>query len=269
VKDTPFERRTHESTGKHQGNLKRSLRDIQNNHEREERDKEKAKAEIDRLNKVVGNNAPEVAIGTGSAKGAAPVTTASVRRAAAGPLNAADQKRQWAQLADMGIEVPDSYRAEMAMASDWKAVPQPNQPRPDDAPADAMSIGVRKRKLDPDEQAQLEADGLPTVRKVWGRDVRHFPGETGDDGLEDLLAGKTFVKKQKPDVDVKQEPAAANEASVPSDTAVDSQTLDVTANPVEASSESIPLVKSETAAADDQPTATPIFKKRKGKQAPK
>src|SRR5256885_11873454 len=56
VKDTKFERAQHEATGKHQGNLRRFLKSIQDGHERGEREKQRARAEVERLNKVVAGS---------------------------------------------------------------------------------------------------------------------------------------------------------------------------------------------------------------------
>ncbi|RMZ78709.1 hypothetical protein DV737_g3753, partial [Chaetothyriales sp. CBS 132003] len=146
VRDTPFERRQHESTAKHQNSLKRFLRDIQNSHERGERDKEKAKAE------------------KGGQKG--------------GQQSADDQKRQWQQLADMGIKVPDHVRTEMAMVGDWKALPQHSL---DAAAEDALSV----------ETLQSSAK-----RKVWGKSIKNLP-DSDEDGLDALLATTSLPLKSE------------------------------------------------------------------------
>ncbi len=50
VRDTKLERTNHDATPKHQGNLKRFLKDLHRGHEKDEKDKERAKAEVARLN---------------------------------------------------------------------------------------------------------------------------------------------------------------------------------------------------------------------------
>jgi hypothetical protein len=204
VRDTPFEKRQHEATGKHQGNLKRSLRDIQNNHERGEREKERAKSEVDRLNKMVGSS-------TSTTTKAQPVDRPSAafsqrRTANNGSLSAADQKRQWSQLAEMGIAVPDELRSDMAMAGDWQTVAQK---RSDDTTTalESTIIGVRKRKLDEDEQEDVDAGLAKPERKIWGKSVRTYPGqhEQARD-LDDLLAGTKQFKKDVPETKAKREP---------------------------------------------------------------
>ncbi|KAK4943868.1 hypothetical protein LTR10_016584 [Elasticomyces elasticus] len=193
VKDTPFERKQHESTGKHQGNLKRFLRDIQNSHERGERDKERAKSEVERLSKVAGSDH-----GTQRQSGADPSTNpanaTTVRKSTAAPMTVADQKRQWAQLADMGIAVPEQFRGEMAMAGDWNVVSRQviNEPPPEPS----LSVGVKKRKFEGQEEE--EEAGEVVARRGWGASTKRYPGQDTTD-LDDLLAGAIPLKKEKPD----------------------------------------------------------------------
>ena len=212
MRDTAFEKRQHEATAKHQNNLKRFLRDIQNNHERGEREKERAKAEVERLNKVVGSGPTTSAAITTSVT---PKPVATARKAPAARLTSEDQKRQWTQLAQLGIEVPDDYRAEMAMAGAWKAVPQTRNQEIDPA-ADTLSIGVRKRKLDEEEQEDLEAGNEPTARRVWGKSTRTYPGDETEN-LDDLLSGSITLKKDKQEQHMKHEsePVEARASATP------------------------------------------------------
>jgi len=113
VKDTPFERKQHENTGKHQGNLKRFLQGIQRDHAKNEREKDKAKAEVERLNRIAGVSSSSTAP-LGATQSSRPSTSSSA------PLSAADQKRQWAQLAEMGIAIPQSARIDTVMPGDWQ-----------------------------------------------------------------------------------------------------------------------------------------------------
>jgi hypothetical protein len=53
VKDTKFERQQHEATGRHQGNIQRSLRGLHREQETEQRNKARAQAEVARLNGLV------------------------------------------------------------------------------------------------------------------------------------------------------------------------------------------------------------------------
>ncbi|MBE7181524.1 MAG: hypothetical protein INR71_10015, partial [Terriglobus roseus] len=54
VRDTKFERQQHDATGRHQSNIQRSLRTLHRDAERGERDKQRARDEVARLNGVVG-----------------------------------------------------------------------------------------------------------------------------------------------------------------------------------------------------------------------
>lgn len=192
MKDTAFERKQHESTAKHQNNLKRFLRDIQNGHERSERDKQRAKAEVDRLKTTFGSSSSKPADILNS--GAQPVPLPS-KRTAAVPQSAADLKRQWAQLADMGIKVPEQVRSEMAMAGDWAVVS--NQPNIEEKRERPLSVGVKKRKFEGQEgEDEAEEEGI-IARRRWGTTTRRFPGRDSAD-LDDLFSGSiSVVKKEK------------------------------------------------------------------------
>lgn len=181
VKDTPFERKQHENTGKHQGNLKRFLRGIQNDHEKGERDKERAKAEVDRLNKVVG--------GSSTSAGSSTSKPTVIRKSTTSAPTVADQKRQWAQLAEMGIEVPDNFRAEMAIPGQWQSISKPIETEP--KPEDTLSVGVRKRKV---EDEDGEESGGTVQRRGWGTSTRRYPGN--DDPDLDALLSETVTKKE-------------------------------------------------------------------------
>jgi hypothetical protein len=278
VRDTAFEKRQHEATAKHQNNLKRFLRDIQNNHEREERDKERAKAEVDRLNKVVGGGAATTsAVG---ATGALPKPATTVRKTPTARLTSEDQKRQWSQLAQMGIEVPNDFRAEMAMAGEWKSVPQSKE-REIDPAADSLSVGVRKRKLDEQEQEDLEAGTVQSARKVWGKATRTYPGDETHN-IDDLLSGGITLKKDKQEEHVKHEsePTVARSSDAPEESTGTSPATRVNAvvfAKQDSSDDSTMRLKSESSAGEagesslshiPEETPIPVFKKRKAKALP-
>jgi hypothetical protein len=283
VRDTPFERRQHESTAKHQNSLKRFLRDIQNNHERSERDKERAKAEVDRLNKLTGSGTDSSQSPTVSSTSSAP----SVRKSATGPLTADDQKRQWSQLAEMGIQVPDSFRAEMAMAGSWQSLPKPAHDQP--VEEESLSKGIRKRKLDEEEEeAEDQVSFKSRSRKTWGKTTKQYPGQSSSD-LDALLSTTILVKKErvdatdqgKPDV-CRQRPQKLSPKLVEPDLNDDTVNQKGDAECVEtvgevladtassATTPSEPVVKTESTDAPDETTITapasmPVFRKRRAK----
>jgi hypothetical protein len=285
VRDTPFERKQHESTAKHQNNLKRFLRDIQNNHERTERDKERAKAEVDRLNKITGSGT-----GTASPQPATVSSTSSgpsVRKSASGPLTADDQKRQWSQLAEMGIQVPDSFRAEMAMAGSWQSLPKPTQDQP--VEEESLSKGIRKRKLDEEEEeAEEQVSFKSRSRTTWGKTTKQYPGQSTSD-LDALLSATLPVKKDKLDATDQEKPDLArqlpqrlsprlDESDINDDTVNHTGDTERVENVGEgladtarsATPASEPVVKTESTDAPDEtpittPASMPVFRKRRAK----
>lgn len=127
---------------------------------------------------------------------AATVTSTAAPRQA----TAEDRKKQIAQLAEMGVAVPEEYRREMALAGDWETISErritPAEPGKDD-PEAKLNIGVRKRKLE-NEEDEEEAQMVAQARhRGWGNTTRDYPGAAGgdDDDLDALLMNTTTVKK--------------------------------------------------------------------------
>ncbi|KAI4219784.1 MAG: hypothetical protein L6R36_008079 [Xanthoria steineri] len=194
VRDTKLEKTNHEATAKHQGNIKRFLRDLHRGHEREERSKDMAKNEVERLNGVISGT-------PSAAKGGPPGNrpTASSQGPGAREATPAERKAQLARLAEMGIAVPEDFRREMAMAGDWQTISQrPIQDRvkkeeglddfKDFKPDPTLNVGVRKRKFEGQEEE--EDAGATVVRKGWGSTTRRYPGSDGgaQDDLDTLLS---------------------------------------------------------------------------------
>ncbi|KAL8863130.1 MAG: hypothetical protein Q9178_000504 [Gyalolechia marmorata] len=202
VRDTKLEKSNHEATAKHQGNIKRFLRDLHRGHEREEREKDRAKNEVERLNGVV--------LGTSSAtQGGPPWSKQTASSLSLHPREAtpAERKAQLARLAEMGIAVPEDFRREMAMAGDWQTIaerPMVDRVKKEEGledfkhfqPDPTLNIGVRKRKFEGQEEE--EDVGATVVRKGWGSTVRHYPGTDGDgqDELDSLLNDAAALKRQ-------------------------------------------------------------------------
>jgi hypothetical protein len=218
VRDTPFERKQHESTAKHQTNLKRFLRDIQNNHERDEREKQKAKAEVERLNKLTGG---------GTAQPVAASSTPTIRKSTTGALTAVDQKRQWSQLAEMGIQVPDQFRGEMAMASNWQVAPKPKSE--ETSGDESLSKGVRKRKLEGDEGEEEEQQIEQPSRKAWGKTTKSYPGQDASN-LDALLSSHLPLKKERTVIKDEEEKLPEDERSTSTHDSVKEEPLDTDDN---------------------------------------
>ncbi|KAI4201986.1 MAG: hypothetical protein LQ350_002891 [Teloschistes chrysophthalmus] len=203
VRDTKLEKTNHEASPKHQGNIKRFLRDLHRGHEREERDMDRAKSEVERLNGVVAGTP------TAGTLGGAPWTkqqTAIPSAPSTAKAPPAERKAQMAKLAEMGVAVPEDFRREMAMAGDWQTLAE----RPvwsesvkkeeglledfkDFKPDPTLNIGVRKRKHggegeEEEEEEEEATTGSVARRKGWGSVVRRYPGSAADDKDDDLDA---------------------------------------------------------------------------------
>ena len=196
VKDTKFEKTNHEATPKHQGKLKRFIRDLHKEHEREERDKQRAKSEVDRLNGVVP--------GSGSkAEGNPWERNPAIPAPSAVKATPADRKKQLAQLAGLGVAVPEDFRKEMAMAGDWQTMSErviydrvKKEEEDGDIKPGALSVGIRKRKFEGQEEE--EEAGEAVVRRGWGAQTRAYPGTSGDgdDDLDALLNTTKTTKRE-------------------------------------------------------------------------
>lgn len=93
-----------------------------------------------------------------------------------------------AQLAEMGIAIPEEYRRELALAGEWETIAPSASSTPVDPPDANLNVGVRKRKFE-DQEEEEEAGGI-VAKKGWGSATRHYPGTTSqDDDLDALLNG--------------------------------------------------------------------------------
>ncbi|KAJ9627857.1 hypothetical protein H2203_003075 [Taxawa tesnikishii (nom. ined.)] len=210
VRDTALERKQHDATPKHQNNIQKSLREIHKNRDREEREKQRAKDEVARLNSLVGGkpaaSSPGPSVAPAPIKKAPPHFT-KTPQAQATPE---ERKRQMSQLAAMGIAIPQEYRRDMAIASEWSTVSETpvyreqeiKEEEDDDGDRTKLavtSIGVRKRKAEDDED---EEEAAPKERKAWGSRFKSYPGASGggEEDLDALLSGATAkemeVKKE-------------------------------------------------------------------------
>ena len=193
MRDTKLEKTNHEATPKHQGNLKRFLRDLHKGHERDERDKQRAKDEVDRLNGVVSVSSSKSGGALWERRSAIPSASAGVNQQA----TPADRKRQLAQLAEMGVAVPEDFRREMAMAGDWQILSEKlvyendsvkKEEHNEDVKPGGLNLGVRKRRFEGQEE---EEAGEIAVKKGWGSTIRTYPGAKEDDDDLDTLLGAT------------------------------------------------------------------------------
>lgn len=228
VRDTGLERANHESTGKHQGAIKRSLRDLHRNADQKERNKERAKREVDRLNGVVSGSS---AGASGASKSA---TKPSGGAYGAPPQQASqtDRQKQLEQLAELGVSIPTELRGNMAMVGEWtvtstRVIEEAGQDADGKDPSltEGRATGVkREREQTEEEKEQEEAiQALFKKPRKWGIDSKTMPAEE-DAELDALLSGPLVKAKKEegasPDANVKVEdsqeekPAEATLATV-------------------------------------------------------
>ena len=212
VRDTPIERKNHESTGRHQGNIQRSLRELHKNKAREDRDKQRAKDEVARLNSLVsGEKKPAGTGADGASKsGPPPAGPAPVQRTAA-----QQRKAHAEQLAAMGVKLPEELQREVSGLGGWQTVSEKvvepsadtgslagilKREEEEESKKGVLSKGVHKRKAEDEEGEGGEEVGRK--RKVWGSSLKSYPGQEGDgeeDGedLDALLSGVGGKKEAK------------------------------------------------------------------------
>ncbi|KAK6443307.1 hypothetical protein LTR95_000133 [Oleoguttula sp. CCFEE 5521] len=276
VRDSPIERKNHESTGKHQGNIQRSLRELHKKHEREARDQQRAKDEVARLNGLVGGGKKDAnAQAQGRRSGAAEAHVVK--------LSPAEQRKVHAQqLLEMGVALPEALKREITGVSGWETVSETvvrdeaggvrtladikreeeerEASRMGATPAEGLSVGVRKRKAEDEGEVARDEEAAPRTKKIWGSTLKTFPGKVTQGNDEDLDALLGVVSKKVP-VSASATSVPATEAGQISPTA--EQNEPAQAYSVVAESLDEPEVKPETS--ESAITAPPVvvFKKRK------
>ncbi|KAF2735483.1 hypothetical protein EJ04DRAFT_491586 [Polyplosphaeria fusca] len=216
VRETKRDRTEHEATGRHQGNVQRSLRGIHKDQQRQEREKTAAQREVARLNGLVPNSASPTApaISTPASPKQPPVPgklhyTKTQEKTA----TLQDRKKQWEQLAALGVAVPEQARGDMAIAGEWQVVSQRviGEDGKEIKPS-GLSTGVHKRKLDEDEEEQQAAGEIIKKKKGWGHSLKSFPGKSGADNDDDDI--EALFKKTKRTPEVKREPKIEDKQAV-------------------------------------------------------
>ncbi|KAJ5709661.1 hypothetical protein N7493_009952 [Penicillium malachiteum] len=197
IRDTAFEKTQHEASPKHQGNLKRFLRDIHKNNEIQQRETQRAKSEVERLRQAVSGGASDSKT---ESKTPAPAPKKQPTAPAEKPVSVEDRKKQMAQLVEMGVAIPQEYRAEMALAGEWQTLSVTKLDS--EAEGAVKSIGVRKRKLEGEEDEEIPE----YVSKGWGSRMKTYPGaqEEDDGDLDALLASTKDMKKAKTEISAVQ-----------------------------------------------------------------
>ena len=213
VRDSPIERKNHETSIKHQNNIQRSLRELHKTKDREDRDKQRAKDEVARLNGIVGGGRKTSQqngilgvkiVGSGGASTADPAAAAAQRKAHA------------EQLAAMGVGLPEELKKEITGVGEWQAVTmrvvddgeaapgmsmadilKQEQIKKEEDEKDARVKGVHKRRVD--EEDVLGGEERSKKKAAWGGRLKMYPDservgdEQGD--LDALLNGFSADKR--------------------------------------------------------------------------
>ncbi|KAJ5086662.1 hypothetical protein NUU61_007969 [Penicillium alfredii] len=270
IRDTPFEKSQHEASAKHQSSLKRFLRDIHKGNEIQQKEAQRAKSEVERLRQTVAGGS-SAADKTGGDVVSQKRTTVPAPKPAERTASIEDRKKQMAQLAEMGIAIPQKYRADMALAGDWQTMSETKIESQDaeDMKASTESVGVRKRKHEGGDEDVEHALG-PLVSKGWGSTTKVYPGAQDDADLDALLVSTKDIKKTKTSTpaaepeDQKQEPVIAakkeDEAAGPgapeTEQSTDAKTEESGETPAPPVAEKPEI---------DEPAPEVVFKKRKPK----
>jgi hypothetical protein len=283
VRDSPLERKNHEASGKHQNNIQRNLRELHKGREREERDKQRAKDEVARLNGLVGDKLSGAKVTSQPA--IRPVQAQSV----ATPTTLAAQRKAHAeQLAAMGVTLPDELKKEVTGVGNYQVVSErvvnpaeggtisahrslaeiladakrgDSQPQELEAEDQGEDISRRAYKRKAEEIEESRDEEAAPKRQAWGSNIRTYPGKTeaADDGpdLDALLNG---VAKKKEPIVKPEKIEEANNVKQENDAEAAKSLNDVP----EAGSEANLDVKTENHASYSAPAV--VFKKRKGKK---
>jgi hypothetical protein len=206
-----------------------------------------------------------------------------------------ERKRQLAQLAALGVAVPDQFKKEHAMIGEWKTVERTITPQKSDDSylPSSQAMGVRKRKFDEGEDEEIVE--MAGRRKGWGQSFKSLPDQDDED-VDALFAAVTTKKEEdedktlnvkSEDENVKQEDhdetqdkdEAASKPAIPmikkEESSSEIMALSTAPDIPLEDSTSTATVKSEVnengnvLPANDDPAAGIIFKKRKRMVVPK
>jgi hypothetical protein len=160
---------------------------------------------------TAGGGAASSSLATGSSFGRGPTPSLPKTQAQATP---SQRKQQLAQLAELGVSIPEGFRPDMAMAGEWQITSERIIEPEGEKKLDALALGVRKRVIQEDEE---EGEGEGAVKKRrWGSTYKTYPAEAEDAALEALLNDVTRKDKapaikseEESQRNMKQEPGTA------------------------------------------------------------
>ena len=171
------------------------MRDLHRGVEQEERDKQRAKNEVARLNGIVAEGGSS-STGSTSAYG-----QGSTPRLPKPPATADQVKKQRAQLAELGVAIPDEFRPDLAMTGEWQVVSERIIEPEGEKKPDAIAMGIRKREDRDEDEDELEAK-----RMRYESRFRTHPVEDESGDLDALLSTVSRKDKEVTKTEPKDEP---------------------------------------------------------------
>lgn len=212
VVDTPVSKKNHDASLKHQGSLKRFLRDLHRTNEKEQSAAAAAKREVARLNSIVGSKG-----GSSGASSSTSVASSSIYAPPPAPrgTNEEERKRQLKELEALGVALPDEARRELAMVGDWTetAVVQGEREMTGKEKVQVELAKQQKRKFEEEEKERKwnAMDEDERAMRGFSIQTKTYPGQGGELGeefvpivfkgkgkmTENKAAGEAVVKEEE------------------------------------------------------------------------
>ena len=286
VRDTAIERKNHETSARHQNNIQRSLRELHKGKEREERDKQRAKDEVSRLNGLVGGQTSEgttassASTGPGTKAVSASQDVSRSSKPAPPPIAKTTAQQRIAhaeQLAAMGVELPEELKKAITGVGSYEVV---NAQEVDITPS-SDAVTVHRSLAEILAEARQEQNGVK-VEAEMEEDEAESKAKSGikrkadDDDEDDPRDEETAPRTRKAwgstikaypgkteEVDVGDLDALLGGVTNKAAKAEDGSEVKPEEVTKETALDAIPDSKEASAAASAPPV---MFKKRKGKK---
>lgn len=170
-----------------------------------------------------------------------------------------------AQLAAMGVAIPEEYRTDVAMAGDWQTVSRKSAAKEvkSEGKNVMLTSAEKKRKMkDREEQEDEQEEEVLANRRGWGRALKKFPTDRmgGTQDLDSLLGGPIMLKKEEVDSEKHNDEVKGEKEEK------EQTTQDIKDESIESLQEQKPSVMEAKSSQPPEPSEPPVmFKKRKAK----